>query len=290
MKVAFIGLGIMGSRMAQNLLSAGHELLVHNRTRSKAEGLLNNGAVFAETPAEAVQGVDVLITMLAEPAAINAVVRGEHGFLHSLSPDTVWMDCSTVDPGFARELAAECEQLGLRFLEAPVSGTRVHAEEGVLQFNVGGDKSNLELVEPLMKIMGNQIDHFGPCGSASTMKLVLNHMMACSLTSFAESAALGQALGIDRDTLFEKLTESAVAAPFLSTEKEKMKGEEFEIDFPLKLMTKDMILISQTASKAGVAMPMANCVKETCQLAERQGYGDEDYTAIYDYLNHGRIE
>ena len=161
MKVAFIGLGIMGSRMAQNLLSAGHELVVHNRTHSKAGGLLGKGAVFAESPSAAVKDADVLITMLAEPASVNAVARGKHGFLNSLSPDTIWMDCSTVDPAFAREISAECKQRGLRFLETPVSGTRVHAEEGVLKFSVGGDKADLEVVRPLMEIMGNQIDPFG---------------------------------------------------------------------------------------------------------------------------------
>ncbi len=286
MKVAFIGLGIMGSRMAQNLLSAGHELVVHNRTHSKAEGLLSNGAVFAEAPPIAAQGADVLITMLAEPATVNAVARGEHGFLNSLSHDTVWMDCSTVDPAFAREIAAECKQRGLRFLETPVSGTRVHAEEGALKFSVGGDKTDLEVVRPLMEIMGSQIDYLGPCGSASSMKLVLNHMMACSVTAFAESAVLGQALGIDRDMLFDQITGSVVAAPFLVTEKEKMKGMEFEIDFPLNLMTKDMTLISQAAYDVGVVMPIANCVKESYQLAEEHGYGDDDYTAIYKFLNH----
>ena len=286
MKVAFIGLGIMGSRMAQNLLGAGHELVVHNRTHSKAGGLLGKGAVFAASPSAAVKDADVLITMLAEPASVDAVARGKHGFLNSLSPDTVWMDCSTVDPAFAREISAECKQRGLRFLETPVSGTRVHAEEGVLKFSVGGDKADLEVVRPLMEIMGNQIDHSGPCGSASSMKLVLNHMMACSVAAFAESVVLGQALGIDRDTLFDLITGSVVAAPFLMTEKEKMKGGEFELDFPLNLMTKDMKLISQTADDVGVAMPVATCVKDAYQLAEEHGYGDDDYTAIYKFLNH----
>ena len=288
MKVAFIGLGIMGSRMAQNLLSAGHELVVHNRTRSKAEALVGKGAVFAESPSLAVQNADVLITMLAEPASVNAVARGKHGFLNSLSSASVWMDCSTVDPAFAREISAECKQRGLRFLETPVSGTRVHAEGGVLKFSVGGDETDLEVVRPLMEVMGNQIDYTGPCGSAASMKLVLNHMMACSVAAFAENVVLGQALGMDRDTLFDLVTGSVVAAPFLVTEKEKMKGREFELDFPLNLMTKDMKLISQTAGAAGVAMPLATSVKETYQLAEEHGYGDDDYTAIYNFLNHAQ--
>ena len=288
MKVAFIGLGIMGSRMAQNLLGAGHELVVHNRTRSKAEALTGKGAVFAESPSLAAQNADVLITMLAEPASVSAVARGKHGFLNSLSPAAVWMDCSTVDPAFAREISAECKQRGLRFLETPVSGTRVHAEDGVLKFSVGGDETDLEMVRPLMEVMGNQIEYLGPCGSAASMKLVLNHMMACSVAAFAENVVLGQALGMDRDTLFDLVTGSVVAAPFLVTEKEKMKGREFELDFPLNLMTKDMKLISQTAGAAGVAMPLATCVKETYQLAEEHGYGDDDYTAIYNFLNHAQ--
>ena len=288
MKVAFIGLGIMGSRMAQNLLGAGHELVVHNRTRSKAEALTGKGAVFAESPSLAAQNADVLITMLAEPASVSAVARGKHGFLDSLSPAAVWMDCSTVDPAFAREISAECKQRGLRYLETPVSGTRVHAEGGVLKFRVGGDETDLEVVRPLMEVMGNQIEYLGPCGSAASMKLVLNHMMACSVAAFAESVVLGQALGMDRDTLFDLITGSVVAAPFLATEKEKMKGREFELDFPLNLMTKDMKLISQTAGAAGVAMPLATSVKEAYQLAEEHGYGDDDYTAIYNFLNRAQ--
>ena len=226
--------------------------------------------------------------MLAEPASVSAVARGKHGFLNSLSPAAVWMDCSTVDPAFAREISAECKQRGLRFLETPVSGTRVHAEDGVLKFRVGGDETDLEVVRPLMEIMGNQIDYLGACGSASSMKLVLNHMMACSVAAFAESVVLGQALGMDRDTLFDLVTGSVVAAPFLVTEMEKMKGREFELDFPLSLMTKDMRLISQTAGAAGVAMPLATCVKEAYQLAEEHGYGADDYTAIYKFLNHAQ--
>jgi len=285
MKVGFIGLGIMGSRMAARLVSAGHDVIVHNRTRAKAENLLGLGAKFAPSPADAARDVDVLITVLADPAAVQTTSAGQGGFLHALSGSALWMDCTTVDPGFARQLAVECSRRGLRYLEAPVSGTRDHAHAGSLTFNVGGNEADLDAVRPLLQVMGSRVAHLGTWGTASSLKLVLTHLLGCGMAAFAEAAALGEALGMERAKLFEALGRSPVTAPFLAAEMTKLMAPESEIDFPLHLMTKDLALVTQTAYAAGVAVPLAAATRENYRLAELHGYGASDYSAIHGFLN-----
>lgn len=286
MKIGFIGLGIMGSRMAERLVDSGHDLRVHNRTRSKADRLVGKGAIFADTAADAAGGVEVLITMLASPETVSELAHGDQGFLSTLSPEAVWMDCSTVDPNFARELDLECRGRGLRYLESPVSGTRVHAQDGKIVFYVGGNQDDLDHVKPLMEVMGTKTIHLGLCGTAASLKLVLAHLVASSVVAFAEGAVLGEALGLDRDTLFELMAESPTVAPFLREDKEKMKDVEFETDFPLHLMVKDTSLVSLAAREVGISMPLANSVDDAYRMAEDRGLGREDYTAVYRSLKN----
>ncbi|MBB3907818.1 NAD(P)-dependent oxidoreductase [Anoxybacteroides rupiense] len=147
--IGFIGLGLMGSRMARNLLESGYELIVHNRTKEKAAPLLEAGAKWANSPKEAAEQADVLFTMLAHPKAVEAAAFGENGFLHHLSPEKLWVDCSTVDPSFTRQMAEEARKRGIHFLDAPVSGSVIPAEKGELVFFVGGDPKDLKKVEPV---------------------------------------------------------------------------------------------------------------------------------------------
>jgi 3-hydroxyisobutyrate dehydrogenase/glyoxylate/succinic semialdehyde reductase len=284
MKVGFIGLGIMGSRMAGNLLKKGNELVVYNRTKGRAGQLISQGAVFAETPAKVAEGVTVIITMLAEPAAVSEVALGEKGFLNHCKSGSLWIDCSTVNPSFSRKMADECMQRGVRFLDAPVAGSKIPAEQGQLIFFVGGEEEDLEFSRPLLEAMGKAVFRIGGHGMGTAMKMVNNLLLGSAMAAFSEAMVLGEALGIPRDRLFGALLGSPVTAPVLGLKKPLFDSGTFETQFPLKWMHKDLQLASVTAYECGVAMPSAHAVKEMFALAVRGGLGEKDFAAIYQYL------
>jgi 3-hydroxyisobutyrate dehydrogenase-like beta-hydroxyacid dehydrogenase len=282
--VGFIGLGIMGSRMAANLQKHGYALTVHNRTRAKAEPLLLGGAAWAETPAAVAEGAGVLITMLAHPEAVRDMALGEHGFLEHLKPGAFWIDCSTVNPSFSREMAAQAQAQGVRFLDAPAAGTKGPAAAGELTFFVGGDAADLEACRPLLAAMGRRIVHAGGTGMGSTIKMVNNLLLAEAMAAFAEGLALGESLGVPRGVLLDTLVGGPVTAPFLAGKKAKIATGDYEPEFPLRWMVKDLHLASVTAYEQGLALPVGHAAKELYALAARQGLPDLDFAAICEYL------
>jgi 3-hydroxyisobutyrate dehydrogenase-like beta-hydroxyacid dehydrogenase len=284
MKVGFIGLGIMGSRMAGNLLKKGHELVLFNRTREKAGPLLAQGASFLETPAKVAEDVPVIITMLPEPAAVSEVAFGKDGFLDHLTKGSLWIDSSTVNPSFSRSMADECKKRGARFLDAPVAGSKIPAEEAQLLFFVGGDKGDVEYAAPLLEAMGKAVLHIGSNGKGTAMKMVNNLLLAGAMAAFSEAMVLGEALGIPREAIFDTLLKSPVTAPFLALKRPLIESGTFETQFPLKWMHKDLQLASVTAYECGVAMPDAHAVKELFALAVRGGLGEKDFSALYQFL------
>ncbi len=284
MKVGFIGLGIMGSRMADNLLKKGNELVVYNRTKGRAEQLVAQGAVFAETPAKVAESVPVVITMLTEPTAVTEVALGEYGFLNRFNKGSLWIDCSTVNPSFSRKMADECVKRGVRFLDAPVAGSKIPAEQGQLIFFVGGEEDDLEFSRPLLKAMGKAVFRIGGHGMGTAMKMVNNLLLGGAMAAFSEAMVLGEELGIPRDRLFGALLGSPVAAPFLELKKPLIESGTYETQFPLKWMHKDLQLASVTAYECGVAMPSSHVIKEMFALAVRDGLGEKDFAAIYQYL------
>lgn len=284
MRFGFIGLGIMGGRMAANLQDAGYELLVHNRTSEKGKGLIEAGATWAATPAELAPGVDVLFTMLAHPQAVRQTAVGEQGFLPHLPPGALWVDCSTVNPTFAREMAGEAAERGVRFLDAPVTGSKAAAEKGELTFIVGGEASDLEDVQVELETMGQRIIHAGEVGMGTALKNVLNHQLAINMAAFAEGMVLGQSLGLDEERLFEVLLDSPVVAPFAAAKRPKMASGDYETDFPLQWMQKDLHMAAVAAFESDAALPLGNVAKEIYRLAMRSGYGEMDFSAIYQFL------
>ncbi len=286
MKIGFIGLGIMGSRMAANLQKKGHELVVYNRTKQKAGPLIAAGAVWAPTPADVAKQVAVLITMLAKPDAVaETALIGKYGFLNHLASNSLWIDCSTVNPSFSKLLASEAKQRKVRFLDAPVTGSRGPAEQGQLLFFVGGKKADMEEARPLLEAMGRAVHHIGGHGMGTSMKMVGNLILAQAMVAFSEAIVLGESLGIPKDLLFNTLLSSPVAAPFLSMKREKLESGNFETEFPLQWMHKDTQLVAETAYEAGVAIPVTNAVKEMYALAVRKGLGEQDFSAVYKLLS-----
>jgi 3-hydroxyisobutyrate dehydrogenase-like beta-hydroxyacid dehydrogenase len=273
MRIGFLGLGIMGSRMAANLARAGMAPTVWNRTPEKAAPLAELGATIANSPTEAAQGADIVITVLSDPAAVRAVAVGEGGF---------WMDASTIDPACVHEMAAAAAERGVRYLDAPVAGSKVPAEKGELLFLAGGAVDDIAEAAPLLEVMGKRTIHAGPVGTGAGLKLCNNLMLGAAMLAFAEALAAGRAMGLDQDVLLEALTTSPVSAPFLALKTHKVREADWSVEFPLKHQHKDLHLLLQTAYDAGLPLPLAAAAKERYGDAKARGLGDEDFSAVVE--------
>lgn len=287
MKIGFLGLGIMGSRMAANLIRGGHDLVVWNRTASRADPLVEMGAAMAGTCSEAVLEAEVVITMLSEPGVVESTALGSGGFLDAMQKGSLWMDSSTVNPSFSRKMADEAQQRGLRFIDAPVAGTKGPAEKRQLLFLVGGHTADLEQARPLMGLMGREVIHAGEIGMGTSLKMVFNMLLASAMLSFSEGLALGEVLGFQRERMLDLLLGGAVVAPFVSGKRARIELSDYEADFPLQWMQKDLQLATQTAYEQGLAVPTANIAKEIYLLAARAGLGEQDFSAIYKFIKQG---
>ena len=285
MKIGFVGLGIMGSRMATNLLAAGHELVVWNRTAERAAPLVERGASRAATPEELAKEADLLFTMLAHPEAVRQTALGEDGFLDRLREGSLWVDCSTVNPSFSREMARAAGERTVRFVDAPVAGTKEPAAQGTLLFLAGGSEADVAVCRPFFEIMGRKTVHVGEVGMGTSLKMVVNLLLAQAMLAFAEGMALGQSLGIEQETLFEVLVGGPVVAPFVKGKQPLLEEGQYNAHFPLKWMEKDLHLAALTAHEEGVALPAGAVTKEIYALATRKGFGELDFSAIYRFVN-----
>lgn len=284
MKIGFIGLGIMGSRMAANLQKHGYDLVVNNRTRTHAQVLEQNGAAWADSPAALARQVEVLFTMLSTPEVVESVALGANGFLRALKPGSLWVDSSTVNPSFTRRMAEVAHHAGIRFLDAPVAGTKIPAQEAQLLFLVGGDAADVEACRPFFSAMGRRVIHAGAHGAGASLKMVFNLLLGMSMLAFAEALVLGEALGLDRSMLFDSLQGSAVVSPSATSKRAKIEASDYEADFPLRWLQKDLQLVTRSAYEQGVSLPATNAAKEVYMLAERYGHAGEDMSAIYQFL------
>jgi len=284
MRVGFVGTGIMGGRMAANLLRYGYVLHVHNRTRHRTTALVEAGASWAETAGEAAERAEVLFTMLAHPESVETMALGGGGFLERMRPGTIWIDCSTVKPSFSRRMAGEAARREVRFLDAPVSGSKAQAENADLTFFVGGEPADLDACRALLEVLGRAVVHVGGHGMGAAMKIVINNLLGTAMGAFSESMVLGEALGISQEKLFEIILGSIVAPKVIALKREKIILEDYEPEFPLRWIQKDLEMVTETAFELGVSMPLGNASKEIYQLAVRRGLGDLDFSAIYAFL------
>src|ERR1700730_10004321 len=291
MKIGFIGLGIMGSRMAANLQKHGYSLILFNRTRAKAKPLLGPCGTFSDSPAKLAEQVGVLFTMLAHPDAVEQAALGDNGFLDHLRPNALWVDCSSVNPSFSKKMAAAAAARQIRFVDAPVTGSAPAAAEAKLIFWVGADPSDLERIRPLLLCMGNKIVHTGGHGTGTSMKMVINLLLGTGMAAFAEAMALGEGLGLSPKILFDSLLGTPAVAAVLAAKRNKIDNHNYQVEFPLRWMQKDMHLAAVSAYETGVALPLTNVTKEMYELAIRDGHATEDFSAIYDFLTHeeGRV-
>ena len=283
MKVAFLGLGIMGSRMSERLVRAGFDLTVWNRTPGKAEGLKALGAKEAASAGEAVSVAEMTITMLADPASVEAVAWKE-GLLERLRPGTIYVDMTTVSPETSRKLGAACGERGVGFLDAPVTGSKPAAASGELLLMVGGEAATVERARPVLAPMSRKIVHMGPVGTGSLMKLVNNLSMAGAMEALFEGLMLGKESGLGAEAMMEVLTSGALSSPLMKMKGEAVLKQNFEPLFALKHMAKDIRLAVKEAKRAALETPVTALLDRLFAEAEAHGLGEEDYAALIKML------
>lgn len=284
MKVTFIGLGIMGSRMAQNLLKGNLELTVFNRSQAAAQALKTHGAKVAESARAAVSEAEVVITMLSTPEVVEEVAFGEKGFVSNMQTGALWMDCSTVNPAFSVATGKKAEAADIAFLASPVAGSKGQAAAAQLVFFGGGKAEDIEKVKPLVELMGQKIMHLGDHAKGSALKMLVNGMLAQSMLIFAEAVNLGENMGLDKEFLLNMLPNLPVIAPFTQHKVAAMQEGDYTPSFPLEWMHKDVHLMTQTAYEHGTPLFLANATKEVFAAAKASGLAREDFSAVYKYL------
>lgn len=285
MKITFIGLGIMGSRMAKNLLKSNAALTVFNRSSSPIQELEKAGAFPAKSYREAVKDADIVFTMLASPDVVEKVALSETGFINEMKENAVWVDCSTVNPSFSIKESKAAKNRNIRFVDAPVSGTKPHAESGKLVFFVGGEKDDLAEIEPLLNFMGTRIMHIGKTGKGTCFKMLVNSLLAQSMLAFSETILLGEKLGLSREFLLDTLPGLSVCAPFIKAKAEMIRADDYEVQFPLEWMHKDLHLVALTAYENNQPQCLANLAKEVYANAKQGGFGRKDFSAVYQFLS-----
>lgn len=283
-KVAILGLGTMGGGMAANLLKAGFPLTVYNRTAAKAQSLVSSGARLASSPAEAVQGAAFVISMLADDAASRQVWTGEGGALEAVGTGTILIESSTVSPAWIAELAVLASARGAELLDAPVTGSRMQAEAGQLSFLVGGTDQALGAATPVLKAMSKEIVHLGPVGSGAKMKLINNFLCGVQIASLAEGLTWIERSGLDRDKALTILKSGAPGSPLLSAISARMANQNYEVNFLLKLMAKDLLYANTEAANCDVDLTTAQVARALFETAAAKGYGDSDMSSVIEPL------
>lgn len=282
--IGFIGLGLMGKPMAQNLLRAGFPLTVWNRTKSKADDLVRAGAKFAANPREAAAQADVLITIVSDPPALEEVLFGsagpDSGALGALRKGTILIDSSTVSPDMARRVAAACAERGVDFLDAPVTGGTWGAEKGELVFMIGGEAKVLDRAKPVLEAMGKKFFLLGPNAAGQTVKLGMNLLLALEVDALAESLALVTKAGVAAERLIEVMQSSMGHAPLLDVKAPLILKNEYPASFPLRLMHKDLRLALELARENGVRLPAAEAAYATMSAVKEASKDDPDFAAL----------
>jgi 3-hydroxyisobutyrate dehydrogenase len=275
-RVAFLGLGTMGAPMAANLARRGFALTAWNRTAARAQPLTDAGATLAATPAEAAASADVIVSMLSDPAALDAVWSSA---LDGVRENSLCIDMSTVDPACARALAARVQARGAAFVDAPVSGSVAPATDGRLIIMAGGSDGDIARARPILEAMGRPI-HVGAVGQGMAAKLVLNGLGAHMLTGFCAMMTLGVRQGLDARALLDVIQAGAFSSPLYAGKAPRIFAREFAPEFKLSLMLKDQELVLQTAESLGYPMPTLQAIREVLSEGVMAGLGDGDLSGL----------
>jgi 3-hydroxyisobutyrate dehydrogenase len=288
-RVGFIGLGGMGSRMASRLLGAGYQVTAYNRTRRRAEALQGSGASVAESPREVARSSDIVVSSVADDAALAEVMFGSSGALEGAQPGSVFIDVSTVHPRESVRLSEAGLARGIDVVDAPVSGSLPQAELGQLVMFVGGARPAYDRCRPLLGVLGKTTLYMGPSGSGTMTKLCVNALLGLGMQSLAEALALGERAGLPRGRLLEAFAETSVLSPSQRSKFDNIQRDEYPAMFPQRLMFKDFSLILQRALELAVAMPATAAATQVAaaeHARETAAHADDDLSVIVRAMNH----
>ena len=284
--VALLGLGTMGAGMAGRLLAAGFPLSVYNRNANRAKPYAERGASVASSPREAASQAEIVISMVADDVASREIWLGTNGALAGVKPGAVLIEASTLTVGWVKELATSASQAHSEFLDAPVTGTKPHAESGQLLFLVGGSAKALDRVRPVLSVLGRDAIHLGPTGSGALMKLINNFLAAVQAVSFGEALSLMEAGGLDRAKATSILIEGAPGSPILKRVAERVATGDFTPHFHLSLMAKDVSYAIEEGRRRHLNMQTAAAALAAFKQAVASGLGEKDFTAVVQAIGH----
>jgi len=270
--------------MVKRLLDAGHTVTGYNRTRSKAQGLLDQGMQWGDTPAAAAQAVEVIFSMVANTAALQAVTGGADGVVAGLRPGTIFIDMSTVSPTVSRTVAAQVAATGAHMLDAPVSGSVTTLEEGRLSIMVAGDRAAYERVLPILQDIGPKITYVGANGLAAAMKVATNLSLAVQMLAFSEGVLLAEKSGIARETAVEVLLNSVIASPMVKYRGPFVLGLPEEALFDVNMMQKDLLLALEMGRELDVPLPTTAVTNEMLTAARGMGLAEKDFAVVFEVL------
>jgi len=283
-KLGFVGLGVMGSEMVLRLLSKGHTVTGYNRTRSKAQRLVQKGMKWGDSPRAVAEAADVVFSMVTNSAALEAIVEGPEGILAGLTPGKFYVDISTVSPEYSRVVAAKVRAKGCDMVDAPVSGSVITLQEGKLSVMVGGSRETFEKLKPILLEIGPKVTLVGDNGLALVMKIATNLSLAVQMLAFSEGVLLAEKSGISREIAVEVLVNSAIASPMIKYRGPFVLRLPDEAWFNVNMMQKDMLLALELGRKLDVPMPSTAVTNEFLTAARGMGLVKEDFAVVYDVL------
>ncbi len=279
-KIGFIGLGIMGGPMAQNLMEAGYELVLYTRTIEKAQEIAGDEAAVAGSPKEVAESSDIVITMLPDSPQVEEVVAGEDGVLEGIKEGSLLIDMSTISPVVTRELAAKVEKRGASMLDAPVSGGDVGAQQGTLSIMVGGGEEDFERAKPLFEVMGQAVTHVGETGAGQTAKAANQIVVALTIEAVSEALVLSSKAGVAPEKIIEALSGGLAGSNVMEAKREKFLEHDFDPGFRIELHHKDLGIALAAGREYGVSLPVTAVVDQMLEALKAKGRGDRDHSAI----------
>jgi 3-hydroxyisobutyrate dehydrogenase len=280
MKVAFIGLGTMGQGMAGNILKAGHELTIHNRSREKEENLAAKGARRAASPEEAASGAEVIVICVSDTPDVEEIILGDAGVIHGAAEGAIVVDMSTISPTVTRSIAEKLGGKGVKMLDAPVSGGSEGAHEGTLAIMVGGDAEDFKRALPILEAMGKTVTHVGAVGAGQITKAINQIIISGTYMTLAEGLTLGIKAGLDMRKVVEAIRGGAASSWVLDNRAKNVIDNTYPLGFRVRLHQKDLKIALDTARELGVTLPATALVAQIENGLTAQGYGDDDISAL----------
>ena len=282
--LGFVGLGAMGGRVTKRLLDAGHTVTGYNRTKSKAQWLLDLGMRWGETPRAVAEAADVIFTMVTNTGALQEVVDGHNGILAGLQKGKIYIDMSTISPAASKRLTERVAEKGAQMLDSPVSGSVITLEQGNLSLMVGGDKATFEQVKPILLDIGPKVNYVGVNGQAVLMKVAINLNLQVQMLAFCEALVLAEKGGIPRETAMEVMLNSVIASPSLKYRTPFILEMPDEAWFNVNMMQKDMLLALEMGRELNVPLPTVATSNEYLTAARAMGLAEQDFAVVYKVL------